>query len=77
MKRAYLYSPKVYPTLSTNTIGKYSLTHHERAEYSIRKMVLTQNSDCIISLQQKESRFFVKSSLDYHYMWVRVLLIQR
>ncbi len=39
--------------------------------------MLAQNSDCVISVQQKEGRFFKRSSLDYHYMWVRVLLVQR
>jgi hypothetical protein len=40
-------------------------------------LIVGQGGEWVVSVQQKESRFFWRSSLTYSYMWVRVLLVQR
>ena len=75
----FIYNPRVYHTLTTNTIGRYNLQqkHEERAHYSLRKITVYENSPCTIAIQQKEGRFFCKAALKYSYIWVRAILVQR
>ena len=52
-------------------------TPSTRFDISMRVLKVKEGGDVAVSLRQKEKRFYQNSSLNYNYIWVRVLLLQK
>ena len=48
-----------------------------RFDISVRTVKLSVPGTLCLSIRQKEKRFYQRSSLNYDYIWVRVILLQK
>lgn len=48
-----------------------------RFDVSLRILKVTEASQVSISIRQKEKRFYQNSSLNYNYIWNRIIILQK
>ena len=77
--RVYVFNPKywIYTTVSTVAINIKKANDIPRFDISLRVVKLTESGSLSISIRQKEKRFYQRSSLNYDYIWIRVILLQK
>lgn len=75
----YIFNPAKWFYTSVCSIGINVKKSQEmpRFDISVRTIKLSQSGDLAISIRQKEKRFYQFSSLNYNYIWIRCILLQK
>jgi len=76
----YVISPLKWEYSAVSSVGlNIKRSQHEvpRFDISLRILKVTKNGHISISVRQKEKRFYQSSSLNYKYIWNRVMIFQK
>lgn len=77
--KIYVFNPQfwLYSTVSSIGINIKKSNDIARFDISVRTLKVVSAGTISISIRQKEKRFYQKSSLNYEYIWIRAILLQK